>query len=210
MGNRGRFGKYGEIKRQNRLRDTGRRTFRYPGQMRSPVSLGISGKRVDQMSPVLIRECTGGDRPFISRLSRRVFSVYGPYEETITEWFDSGLAVTLVAEVKKKPAGFVMLGRLLSEEIGMNHCELLAVAVEPERQKKGIARLLLEKIEKRAARLHVKRLFLHTATQNIPAQQLFIKAGYHPYQTKSQFYPEGQDALAMVKELVNSRGDQLH
>lgn len=173
------------------------------------MSLRTSGKRSHQMGPALIRECRGSDRGFISRLSRRVFSIYGPYEETITEWFDSGLAVTLVAELRKQPAGFVMLGRLLSEESGMDRCELLAVAVEPERQKMGIARLLIEKIEKRAVRLHVKRLFLHTAIQNIPAQHLFTKAGYRPYQTKSRFYPEGQDALAMVKDLVDNRGGPL-
>ena len=205
MGKWGRFGKYGEIKRQNRLRNTGKGKFRYQGEKGAPVNLETPKKQGDQMGPVVIRECRGADREFISRLSRRAFSIYGPYEETLTEWFDSGLAVTLVAELMKKRAGFAMLGRLVSEESGMARCELVAVAVEPERRKMGIARLLLEKIEKRAARLHVKRLFLHTATHNIPAQQLFIKAGYCPYQTKSRFYPEGQDALAMVKELANSR-----
>lgn len=207
MGKCGRFGKYGEIKRQNRLRDTGKRSFRYQAERRPPVTLGISGRRGDQMGHVMIRECRGSDRGFISRLSKRVFSIYGPYEETIAEWFDSGLAVTLVAELKKQPAGFVMLGRLLSEESGMDRFELLAVAVEPERQKRGIARLLMEKIEKRAVRLQVKKLFLHTDIHNIPAQQLFIRTGYRAYQRKSRFYPEGQDALAMVKDLVNNRGD---
>lgn len=209
MGNRGRFGKYGEIKRQNRLRDTRKRNFRYQGEKRPPVNFETPQKQEDQRGPVVIRECKAADRGFISRLSRRAFSIYGPYEETITEWLDSGLTVTLVADLRKMPAGFVMLGRLLSEESGTDRYELLAVAVEPERQKMGIARLLLEKIEKRVIRLNVNRLFLHTATHNIPAQQLFIKAGYRPYQTKSLFYPEGQDALAMVKELANNRGDLL-
>ncbi len=159
------------------------------------------------MGPVLIRGCTKTDRAFISRLSQGVFSIYGPYEETIREWFDSDLAVTLVAEQKKRPAGFAMLGRLLSKESGTDRYELLAIAVKSEMRKRGIARLLLERIEKEAVRLRVKRLFLHTATHNMTAQHLFLKAGYRPYETKRRFYPAGQDALAMVKELANCRED---
>ena len=140
-------------------------------------------KQGDQRGPVVIRECRAADRGFISRLSRKAFSIYGPYEETITEWLDSGLTVTLVADLRKIPAGFVMLGRLLSEESGTDRYELLAVAVEPERQKMGIARLLLKKIEKRVTRLHVNRLFLHTATHNVPAQQLHTLQNLNAHRT---------------------------
>ncbi len=153
------------------------------------------------MPSVLIRQSRVSDRESIGRLSQKVFSIYGSYEETISEWFESGLVVCLVAVVEKQTAGFAMLGRLLSEEIGMDHCEILAVAVEPERQRMGIGRLLLERIEIQAVQIFVNRLFLHTAVENTRAQQLFLKGGYRPYERKNRFYPGGQDALAMVKEL---------
>ena len=157
------------------------------------------------MPSVLIRQSRVSDQAFVVGLSEKVFSTYGPYGETISEWLESGLVFCLVAVLEKQPAGFAMLGRLLSEEIGMYYCELLAVAVEPERQRMGIARLLLERIEIQATQICRNRLFLHTAAGNFPAQQLFLKGGYRPYGRKTQFYPGGQDALAMVKELALCR-----
>jgi ribosomal-protein-alanine N-acetyltransferase len=79
--------------------------------------------------------------------------------------------------------------------------ELLAIAVEPDRQHMGIGQMLLDEIEKKAASLGEKRLFLHTATENVAAQKLFIKNAYRPQETKRNFYPKGQDALMMVKEI---------
>jgi ribosomal protein S18 acetylase RimI-like enzyme len=56
-------------------------------------------------------------------------------------------------------------------------------------------------VETKARAMGVKGIFLHTATGNGQAQGLFARSGYRPWETKKAFYPEGQDAVRMVKDL---------
>lgn len=202
MGNRGRFGKYGEIKRLGRLRRA--RSLLSP-QQGSIIGSWVKGFFPERKSRrtlrFRIRQAEIPDRSFIAGLSREVFSVYGPYEDTVTDWFDSGHAVTLVALMQNTPVGFAMLGHLVREKDQIDYYELLAVAVRPDKQHMGIGESLLKEVEKEALRYRVPRLHLHTATGNLPAQGLFMKFGFYPCETKNNFYPQGQDALTYVKEL---------
>ena len=101
-----------------------------------------------------------------------------------------------------KPAGFAMIGHLSHEKTIPQVSELLAIAVEQETRRVGIGGTLIREIERKAAELDVRRLFLHTATENLSARRLFTKNGYRPSEIKTRFYPEGQDALMMSKEIV--------
>jgi ribosomal protein S18 acetylase RimI-like enzyme len=143
-------------------------------------------------------ESSDGD--FIKRLSRDVFNIYGPYDETIPAWFRSDRSVTIVARAKGKPIGFVMIGKLDSRYDFHSVSELLAIAVEPQWQGRGIGESLLREAERRAVDLGIKRIFLHTATDNLQAQRLFTRVGYRPWEIKRSFYPKGQDAYVMAKE----------
>lgn len=202
MGNRGRFGKYGEIKRLGRLRWA--RSLFLPRQavLTGSRTTGFMSEKKPKKTPRFdIRPAEIADRSFIADLSRKVFSVYGPYESTVTDWFDSGHAIILIALMQMEPVGFVMLGRLFLEKEQSDCYELLAVAVRPDSQHMGVGKFLLKEVEKEALRYRIPRLYLHTATGNLPAQGLFMKNGFCPCETKSRFYPRGQDALTFVKEL---------
>jgi ribosomal-protein-alanine N-acetyltransferase len=137
-------------------------------------------------------------------LSGKVFSLYGPYREMVSEWLASGMTATLIALIDGSPVGFAMVGRLVREPQGQAVCELLAIAVEPDRQQMGIGRRLLKEIERRAEQMGEAALLLHTAVANLPAQKLFSKAGYRPGGIKKKFYPAGQDALMMFKKIKDS------
>jgi ribosomal-protein-alanine N-acetyltransferase len=110
-------------------------------------------------------------------------------------------AVTLIALHAEKPVGFAMLGRFSYSFLNQLSAELLAIAVEPGRQRMGAGRLLMKEIEEIALALRVNRLFLHTATDNQPAQELFSRCLFTPSERKRNFYPAGQDALLMFKDL---------
>lgn len=110
------------------------------------------------------------------------------------------MTITLIAMVEDRPAGFVMIGALRAGHEEKAHAEVLAIAVAPEFQRKGIGHELLQSAQKEAEKLGEKRLFLHTAKENLAAQKLFQKNGFRPVQSKSRFYPSGQDALMMVRE----------
>ena len=199
MGNRGRFGKYGETKRLNRLRGSGIRNGhqkesaagRYPSSKK-----GFHGK-----ARFATRPARRSDKGFIAQLSGKVFSLYGPYRDMVSQWFATGMTLARIALMNGAPAGFAMVGRWLGEESGESVCELLAIAVEPDRQQQGIGGRLLEEMEKETGQLGEGTLVLHTAIENLSAQKLFSKAGYRPCGIKRQFYPAGQDAIMMYKEI---------
>jgi ribosomal protein S18 acetylase RimI-like enzyme len=119
----------------------------------------------------------------------------------VSQWFATGMTVTRIALTGGAPVGFVMVGRWLQEPAGESVCELLAIAVEPDRQQEGIGRRLLQEIETATRQLGEERLVLHTAVDNVSAQKLFSKAGYKPCAIKRKFYPAGQHALMMCKEM---------
>ena len=150
---------------------------------------------------VSVRPAKPGDVDYVRRLSKRVFHQYGPYEGIVTRWFESGATVTHLALTEQRPAGFVMLGRLERQFYLPIVSEVLAIAVEPARWKCGIGHLLMKEMQKRARQIEVETLVLHTATENFPGQRLFRKCGFVPCEMKKAFYPEGQDALMMLKDL---------
>jgi ribosomal protein S18 acetylase RimI-like enzyme len=153
-------------------------------------------------SSLRVRRGRPSDRAFIAELSGNVFEIYGPYEEWVGRWFQSDSAVTVVAHFAENLAGFAMLGRFSDPSQLLLSAELLAIAVEPERKRMGVGRALLNKIEEIAVSIGVNRLFLHTAKENFPAQKLFEKCNFTPSGVIWKFYPKGQDALLMVKDLL--------
>lgn len=210
MGNRGRFGKNGDMKRVGRL-GSAKAIPQFPSRPEIPPSEGktsVVGSAKPQV-PIRVRPTEAGDVDFLAQLSRKVFHIYGSYEDFISHWFQSGKTITLIAMVDKKPVGFAMIGHLFNKGSREYFSELMAIAVEPKRQGLGIGQRLLRDIEKKAAEHKVRSLFLHTATKNLPAQKLFTKHGYHPVGIKRRFYPSGQDAVLMSKEIDLKVGEKL-
>jgi ribosomal-protein-alanine N-acetyltransferase len=150
---------------------------------------------------IRIREGLFSDEKFLCQLSDKVFSIYGPYQEMVSRWLEMDTTITLVALVHGKAAGFVMFGSVNEGQDVPTAAEILAIAVEPGMQGLGIGQMLMSAIEKEAAVAGEKRIYLHTAVGNITAQKLFAKNSYRPAEMKPHFYPRGQDALLMLKEI---------
>ena len=144
---------------------------------------------------------TVADTDYIRSLSKKVFEHYGPYENILMQWLESGIAVTLVAWTGKNPVGFAMLRGFKPGWPLPRLTELLAIAVEPARWRIGIGDLLMDEIVREAERLEAATLVLHTAIDNLAAQMLFRKHGFSELGMKKDFYPNGQDAITMYKEI---------
>ncbi len=138
---------------------------------------------------------------YIRSLSKTAFEEYGPYEDMLPDWFRAGITVTLLAVVEERPVGFAMIRRLGRESRLHRVSELLAIAVEPAQWKRGIGDLLMNEIQKEAHRTGVETLVLHTAIENLPGRGLFKKHGFVLLDTRSNFYPRGQDAVMMYKDI---------
>ena len=198
MSKRGRFGKYGEIKRISRLRRARVGAHDVPERGTKATKWAAFAKKTPTPR-VTIKAAEVSDVEFIHSLSKRVFSRYGPYENMLTHWFESEITETLLAFMEKRPVGFAMLGRHQYEWNSRQVAELLAIAVEPAKQKRGIGNYLIREIVSKAEELRVGIVVLHTALENMPAQRLFKKHGFLPSEVKKSFYPKGQDALLMYK-----------
>jgi GNAT superfamily N-acetyltransferase len=160
-------------------------------------------------SRLTLRNAMASDSRFIGRLSRDVFAIYGPYEDILSKWFRLGNGVTtIIACLNKIQIGFAMLSEPSERYDLQDVSELLGIAVEPERQGKGIGGMLLQAIESKSASLSNKWLFLHTAVDNMPARRLYERNGYRNLEIKRCFYPEGQDAIMMYKPVKQRRKDK--
>ena len=203
MGRRGRFGKYGENKRLERLRQSGIHNPSHRASKVRPAEEGFSFSKnwVPKSNRIRIEAARAADIDFVERLSGRAFRKYGSYQKVIAQWFQSEMTETVIGHMDRRPVGFAMIGILRDETSAQNICELLAIAVKPTKQHKGIGQKLLRAAEKKASGWQVERVFLHTAKDNTAARDLFTRNGYIPSELKAHFYPEGQDALVMSKAI---------
>jgi ribosomal protein S18 acetylase RimI-like enzyme len=201
MGNRGRFGKYGETKRIERLRraKTSRPTTLLKGTRRKGEDR-FGHKKV--RGPLLqTRPAVPGDLAYVRDLSKRVFRRFGPYEDTLPKWFESGLTEAFMALIENRPVGFAMLGRLPRLPFSPRVAELVAIAVEPKKRRLGIGGKLMWEVIRKARSLGIETVFLHTALENLPAQQLFKRYGFTTLEITTHFYPNGQDAYTMFRDV---------
>lgn len=142
------------------------------------------------------------DLAVISELSAKAFQQYGPYEDILPEWFVSGITRTLLALRERKAVGFVMLGRPANKWFYPQATELLAIAVAPEWQNQGIGSRLLGTALSELQGRGVEQVVLHTAVVNSSGQRLFRKYGFVAAGKKRCFYPAGQDAVMMYKNMA--------
>ena len=156
---------------------------------------------IDRKTSLKTRPAEPSDAHFVKELSGRVFHMYGPYKKIIGSWLESDVTVCLVGLIDERPVGYAMISDLSLEADPTRVSELLAIAVVPEKQGIGIGEALLREMEKRAAEMNITELFLHTGRDNLAALRLFRKNGYHAVCMKEVFYPAGQDAVFMSKQI---------
>jgi ribosomal-protein-alanine N-acetyltransferase len=79
------------------------------------------------------------------------------------------------------PAGFVLTRAAPGEE------ELLLIAVRPEYRKRGLGKLLIEKLFVAARSRGADRIFLEMRRGN-PAEHIYRKAGFAPIGERPNYY----------------------
>jgi ribosomal protein S18 acetylase RimI-like enzyme len=200
LGKGGRFGKYGELKRKDRLRIV-RQTRDVPLKDVPSVTPTRRRKRDRRSSSITLHRGGIEDRSFIGNLSHRVFSGFGDYRGIVIFWLAQPAVTTVIAREHSIPLGFAMLRLRKGIMFNRNVGEVLAIAVTPEHQRRGIGLRLLTRIESLAREQGAKELRLTTAEINKVASDFFMKSGFTIQRTKDRYYPAGQRALEMSKRL---------
>jgi ribosomal-protein-alanine N-acetyltransferase len=128
--------------------------------------------------------------------------------------FDEPWDPRSVARLIDHPAALAMLARTIETDatagfviahVAADEAEILTIGVAPEWQRRGTARLLLHKLEERAAARGARKLYADVATDNEPAIALYAGLGFEPMGRRKGYYVRRttapSDAVLLAKAL---------
>ncbi|NVB81661.1 MAG: GNAT family N-acetyltransferase [Kofleriaceae bacterium] len=179
----------------------------------------------------MIRRAEVQDHPWIVATGAEAYADLGDYTRILPSWLEQpGVLAWIDHDVQGRGRGFAMLG-FYTEDIprpssatstgtftdadadaprGPNGkrqqvvADLLALAVLPAYQRKGIGSKLLEHVidvaERVAPASHISQLRLTVAENNTGAQRLYARTGFRIVEGAAT-YDRGQRALRMVRPL---------
>lgn len=155
---------------------------------------------------IRIRPAVPQDRSFVRALALEVFSIYGSYDSYLTDWFDMDEVQTWIGEIDGERVGLMMLvPRPHPWKTKEAVADLLAIAVSPSHQTRGVGTELLSKAIEEARTLPapfpIREMHLSVAETNARAQRLFSRRGFRIISGHG-IYPAGQRAFHMVKVLA--------
>ncbi len=79
--------------------------------------------------------------------------------------------------------------------------EIQLIAVREMYRRCGRGRAILEDLISIARAKGARRIFLEVRVSNAAAQILYLKSGFRGLYCRSRYYPDGEDAIVMMKEL---------
>ncbi len=148
-----------------------------------------------------VREFSPEDLPSILVIQQKCPSAAQWSKEDYLRLAGESGGMILVADREKGPSsklqGFVVFYRIIDE------AELQNMAVDPENQRRGIGRMLLEAGAQRLQTAGVKQIFLEVRTSNVAARGLYSSAGYRVRSVRKNYYRDPvEDALVLQMKLL--------
>jgi len=145
----------------------------------------------------LIRPAQLADVPRLAELEPRCFS--DPWSPAgFREMLSNPAILGLIAEGKGpgKPLAGYLMARAIEDE-----GEILNLAVDPGRRRRGIGTLLLDSALERLSQLGVNTIFLEVRVSNRPAINLYLARGFHPIGQRHGYYRRPvEDAMVLSRE----------
>lgn len=158
----------------------------------------------------MIRRAEVQDYPWIVATGAEAYADLGDYTRILPSWLEQpGVLAWIDHDVQGRGRGFAMLGFYTEDNAAAGGrpqviADLLALAVLPAYQRKGIGTRLLAHVidvaERVAPTSNIKQLRLTVAEDNVGAQRLYARAGFQVVDGAAT-YDRGQRALRMVRPL---------
>ena len=82
-----------------------------------------------------------------------------------------------------------------------DEAEIQLIATAEMYRRCGRGRKIMEDLLEKAKKRGVKRVFLEVRVSNSSAIMLYLTSGFRGLYARSRYYPDGEDAVVMVKEL---------
>lgn len=150
------------------------------------------------MNAPTIRDLRWQDIPTIAALDAQLFAD------------DAWSEATWWAELAERPRrSYAVLTDEAGEILGYGGldvsgelADIMSVAVAPSAQGRGLGRVMLAELHRRATARAAAYLLLEVRSDNLPARALYERAGYERIHVRERYYQPGDvDALIMRKTL---------
>jgi ribosomal protein S18 acetylase RimI-like enzyme len=162
----------------------------------------------------VIRRAEAADFPWIIATGAEAYRDLGDYTRILPSWLEQpGVLAWIDQDMQGRGRGFAMLGFYMEDPTGTGTgapqvvADLLALAVLPTHQRRGIGTRLLEHVidvaERVAPTSRIDSLRLTVAETNSGAQRMYSRAGFRVIDGSST-YDRGQRALRMARPLGRS------
>ena len=79
--------------------------------------------------------------------------------------------------------------------------DIQTMVIKPEFQKKGYGKQLLDALLEKVKENNSKRVFLEVVAENKPAISLYLSRKFEQIAKRSNYYPDGSDAVIMQLDL---------
>ena len=156
----------------------------------------------------MIRRAEAADHPWIIATGAEAYRDLGDYTRILPSWLEQpGVLAWIDHDLPGRGRAFAMLGFYLEAPNPTSEvvADLLALAVLPAFQRRGIGGKLLthviEVAERVAPSSRIAALRLTVAETNVAAQRLYERAGFRIVDGSAS-YDRGQRALRMARPLL--------
>ncbi len=109
-------------------------------------------------------------------------------------------ATSTTAFVVKRAKDIIAYAIVLSRK-NSAIARLYSIAVDPDFQQRGIARLIYNNIERRLTKHGYEEIRLEVRKDNRRAIRFYLKNGYQHFDEYKKYYEDGQDGLRMKKSI---------
>ena len=87
------------------------------------------------------------------------------------------------------------------ETVLFENAEVDNIAVAESCRRRGVGKKLLKKLETEAKERGARVILLEVRVSNAPAMTMYLKEGFKGIYVRPRYYPDGEDAVVMQKEL---------
>ncbi len=153
----------------------------------------ISVRTYRLISGLQIRSLTPDDAHNLAYIELEIFP--SPWDESSLRSFLALPNVEGEAAVQNnRIIGYIFV------QYAAGEVHILNLGIRPDFRRKGLASLLLKRFLDRSRKRGVEVCYLEVRAGNIAAQRLYFGYGFAPVSLRKRYYPDGEDALILVKQ----------
>lgn len=153
--------------------------------------------------PISVRKATEDDLEVIYKIELECFGDNAFTKRQLEYLLRSPSSVTLVAILDGEPVGFITGSVDRSKDPTV--CHVYTLDVKRNHRRRGVGSTLLDLLEHAMGEKGAGTCYLEARTDNIAAQNLYVKHGYRPIRILRDYYGFGADGLRFRKNVSVDR-----